>query len=86
MVSFFWLLFSGIEADGIGWVAHMTLVLPPTHPSLTKHPLFMTIPKNTCSKEYINVVDLIGGVKRWSGSSKQFKVSFSTLAIAEADI
>jgi hypothetical protein len=66
----------GKEANKVGWIAHMTLALPPTHPSLTRHPLFMTIPKNTRSKEYINVVDLLGGVKRWSGSPKQFRVSF----------
>jgi hypothetical protein len=51
------------------------LALPPTHPSISSHPLAITIPKNTNSKEYIAVLDLLGAVKRYKGEVRKLKVS-----------
>lgn len=57
----------------------MTLALPPIHPSIISHPLAMTIPKKTTSKEYISVLKLLGGVKKYTGETRKFKVSCPAL-------
>ena len=36
----------------------------------------MTVPTNTNSKEYIAVLELLGGVKKYSGEARKLKVSF----------
>jgi hypothetical protein len=65
----------------IGYIANLTLALPPTHPSTSSHPLAITIPKNTNSKEYIAVLDFLGAVKRYKGEARKLKVSYIGLSI-----
>jgi len=36
----------------------------------------VTVPTNTNSKEYIAVLELLGGVRRYSGEARKLKVSF----------
>jgi len=64
-----------------GYIAHLTLALPPTHPSIVAHPLNMTVPTNSNSKEYIAVLEFLGGVKRYSGEARKLKVSFHASTI-----
>ena len=59
-----------------GYIANLTLALPPTHPSVGSHPLAITVPKNTNSKEYIAVLKLLGGVRRYKGEARKRKVSY----------
>ncbi|KAK8869758.1 hypothetical protein IAR55_000326 [Kwoniella newhampshirensis] len=63
------------EAEGgeTLWLAHLTLILPPTHPTISEHPLFRTLPKNRYKREYVSALEAIGGVKKWTGSRKKLK-------------
>jgi hypothetical protein len=56
------------------WTAHLTLILPPTHPSLTNHPLYYVLPKNRYSSHYIKAIEALGGVRTWSGQPRKLKV------------
>ena len=79
------LLFVG-TSSWIGYIANLTLALPPTHPSIISHPLAITIPKNTNTTEYIAVLDLLGGVKRYRGEVRKLKVSyFGSWTMSKAD-
>ncbi|WVQ70006.1 uncharacterized protein L199_008230 [Kwoniella botswanensis] len=55
------------------WMAQLTLVLPSTHPTITGHPLFRSLPKNQWKKEYVAAVEAIGGVKKWVGEPRKLK-------------
>ncbi|WWD01317.1 hypothetical protein V866_008260 [Kwoniella sp. B9012] len=55
------------------WTAQLTLVLPSTHPTITGHPLFRSLPKNQWKKEYVAAVEAIGGVKKWAGEPRKLK-------------
>jgi hypothetical protein len=57
------------------WIAHLTLILPPSHPALITHPLHHTLPTNKYDKAYLPVVEVLGGVKKWTGIPKRLKVS-----------
>ncbi|WVQ78318.1 hypothetical protein IAT38_000403 [Cryptococcus sp. DSM 104549] len=59
--------------DGDYWVAHLTLILPPTHPTIAEHPLFRTLPKNRYKREYVAAVEALGGIKQWTGEPKKLK-------------
>ncbi|ORY27170.1 hypothetical protein BCR39DRAFT_538709 [Naematelia encephala] len=61
------------EEDGRGYIAHLTIALPPTHPSVADHPLFPILPKNPFVKEYVTAISTIGGTRRWSGESRGTK-------------
>jgi hypothetical protein len=65
--------------------AHLTLILPPTHPSISQHSLFHTLPKNRYLNEYVTAVEALGGIKRWSGEPRRLKVS-STSAETSAEL
>ncbi|OCF55712.1 hypothetical protein L486_06463 [Kwoniella mangroviensis CBS 10435] len=55
------------------WMAQLTLVLPSTHPIITGHPLFRSLPKNQWKKEYVAAVEAIGGVRKWVGEPRKLK-------------
>lgn len=55
-------------------IACLTLVLPPTHPAIAQHPLFPVLPKNRYTREYMTSVEALGGIKRWIGEPRKFKV------------
>ena len=58
-------------------IARLTLIIPPQHPSLKDHPLRIAIPETPYSKEYIAVVDTLGGMKSWAGEPRITKASGS---------
>lgn len=58
----------------VSWIAHMTLILPPTHPSVVNHPLFHVLPLNRYSAEYIKAIEALGGMKTWTGEPRKLKV------------
>ncbi|WWC69388.1 uncharacterized protein I206_103327 [Kwoniella pini CBS 10737] len=55
------------------WIAELTLILPPTHPTIAEHPLFSALPKNRWKQEYVSAVEALGGVKRWRGQGRELK-------------
>ncbi|WRT67210.1 uncharacterized protein IL334_004176 [Kwoniella shivajii] len=61
------------QGDDTFWLAQLTLVLPPSHPSIAEHSLFPTLPKNRYKKEYVASVESLGGIKRWVGEPKKLK-------------
>lgn len=58
----------------MAYLAHLTLILPPSHPSIANHALFHALPKNRYSREYIEAMVALGGVKRWTGDLNLLKV------------
>lgn len=61
-------------------IAHLTLILPPTHPAIAQHPLFRVLPNNKYTKEYIASVEALGGVREWTGEPKKLKVRIRATA------
>lgn len=57
-----------------GWTATLSLALPPSHLALGEHPLKSTLPKNQYAKEYLKVVELLGGLRTWTGDPRRLKV------------
>ncbi|WOO84439.1 uncharacterized protein LOC62_06G007958 [Vanrija pseudolonga] len=72
-------LLGQIDAD---FIAHLTLILPPSHPVITAHRLFKVLPDDRYSPEYREVVKLLGGSKTWSGAPKKLKVDAQNHALA----
>ncbi|WVW83013.1 hypothetical protein I302_105029 [Kwoniella bestiolae CBS 10118] len=66
-------IFPQEQGQDILWLAELTLVLPSTHPTITEHPLYRTLPKNQWKKEYVAAVEAIGGVKKWVGEPRRLK-------------
>ena len=64
-------------SDETGWIAHLTLILPPTHPAVAEHPLFYVVPKDRYSPEYVLSMETIGGLKTWTGQLRKVKVGIS---------
>lgn len=58
-----------------GWIAHLTLILPPTHPAVAQHPLFYVVPKDRYAPEYVQAIEVLGGLKTWTGDVRKVKVS-----------
>nr|XP_031862754.1 uncharacterized protein CI109_001766 [Kwoniella shandongensis]KAA5529826.1 hypothetical protein CI109_001766 [Kwoniella shandongensis] len=74
---------SQIEGDAL-WVAHLTLVLAPTHPTMAEHPLFRALPKNRYKREYVSAVEALGGVKKWTGEPKKLKADAQNTTLVKS--
>lgn len=53
----------------------MTVTLPPEHPVLKSLSKGYSVPLDTSSAEFKDVVRRLGGEKRWTGQTKRLKVS-----------
>lgn len=65
------------EPGDMGFLAHLTLILSPSHPAVSSHPLSKFLPKNRYEKEYLVVMEALGGIKTWTGSPRRLKVGFT---------
>lgn len=66
-------------------IAHLTLILPPTHPAVTGHHLYKLLPKNRYSREYIASAEALGALKRWTGEPRKLKVSQGGEVVSATD-
>ncbi|BEI83662.1 hypothetical protein CcaverHIS002_0402660 [Cutaneotrichosporon cavernicola] len=70
-----------------GYVAHVTILLPPTHPAIVEHPAASALPEDRYSREYAESVKVLGGVRSWVGQGRKRKTdaqnSTITLCLSE---
>ncbi|WWC89969.1 uncharacterized protein L201_004898 [Kwoniella dendrophila CBS 6074] len=71
------------EDDSTFWLAQLTIALPLTHPTITHHPLFYTLPENQYRKNYVAAVEALGGTKRWVGEPRKLKADATNTTLVK---
>lgn len=57
------------------YVARVTIILPPSHPAIARHPVAKALPKDKYAREYAEALSVLGGFKTFVGPPRKLKVS-----------